>query len=158
MGIMITSAILVPGSWINRCNSRHIIPGAPFTNMDKVHVAWCGPLDRPLFNQQVPWSLANQLRPMGQKMGSAIRSHRADSLLHTVECRYNAVQFITLLTTALRRQQQNLNQTSNSQQTPHTSPSWASYGASIVRILKKIDRVIMAPHCIKFSGTVLACR
>ena len=29
---------------------------------------------------------------------------------------------------------------------PHTSPSRASYGVSIVRILEKIDRVITAPH------------
>ena len=32
--------------------------------------------------------------------------------------------------------------------TPHKSPSQASYGVSIVRIWEKIDRVIMAPHCI----------
>ena len=44
--------------------------------------------------------------------------------------------------------QQNLNQTSNSQQAPHTSPSRASYGVSIVRIWEKIDRIITAPHCI----------
>ena len=36
-----------------------------------------------------------------------------------------------------------------SQQTPHTSHSWASYGVSIVRILEKTDRVIMALHCTK---------
>ena len=50
---------------------------------------------------------------------------------------------------ALQWQEQNLNQTSNSQQPPHTSPSWASYGVSIVRILEKIDRVLMALHCIR---------
>ena len=44
--------------------------------------------------------------------------------------------------------QQNLNQTSNSQQAPHTSPSRPSYGVSIVRIWEKIDRIITAPHCI----------
>ena len=37
---------------------------------------------------------------------------------------------------------------SESQQTSHISPSRASYGVSIVRILKKIDRIITAPHCI----------
>ena len=37
-----------------------------------------------------------------------------------------------------------------SQQTPHTSPSRASYGVSLVRILEKTDRAIMAPHCIWF--------
>ena len=44
--------------------------------------------------------------------------------------------------------QQNLNQISNSQQAPHTSPSRPSYGVSIVRIREKIDRIITAPHCI----------
>ena len=67
--------------------------------------------------------------------------------LNTIKWRYNAVQFITILHTALRRQQQNVNQTSDSQQTPHTSPSRASNGVSIMWILKKIDRVIMAQHC-----------
>ena len=42
-----------------------------------------------------------------------------------------------------------MNQILESQQTPHTSPSRASYGVSIVRILEKIDRVITAPHCIE---------
>ena len=67
-------------------------------------------------------------------------------LRDTVECRYNAVQFITILQTAVRWQQHNVNQISNSQQTPHTSPSRASYGVSIMRILKKINRAITAPH------------
>ena len=64
----------------------------------------------------------------------------------TAECRYNAVQFITILHNALRWQQLNVNQTSNSQQTPHSSPSRARYGVAIMRILKKIDRVITTPH------------
>ena len=58
--------------------------------------------------------------------------------LHTVECRYNMVQFITILNTALRWQQQNLNQTSNSQQTPHTSPSRVSYEVSVMRYWRKL--------------------
>ena len=41
---------------------------------------------------------------------------------------------------------QNMNQCLYSQKTPHISPSWASYGMSIVIILEKFDRVIMAPH------------
>ena len=61
---------------------------------------------------------------------------------NTVECRYNAVQFIAILPLALQWQQQN----TNSQQTPENSPWQASYGVSIVRIREKIDRVIMAPH------------
>ena len=74
---------------------------------------------------------------------------------YKVECRYNAVQFITILHTALQWQHQNINQTSKLQQTLHTSPSRASYGVSIMMILKKIDRVIMAPHYIFFIGCYL---
>ena len=55
-------------------------------------------------------------------------------------CRYNTVQFFR------RLQLQNVDQTSNSQQTPHISPSRASYGLSVVRILEKNDHVIMVPH------------
>ena len=40
-----------------------------------------------------------------------------------------------------------MDQISESQKSPHISPSWASYGVSIVRICEKIDRVITAPHC-----------
>ena len=75
------------------------------------------------------------------------RRHGAIYSAYTVECRYNAVQFITILPPALRWQEQNVNQTSKSQHTPHTSPSRASYGVSIVRIWEKINRVITAPHC-----------
>ena len=53
-----------------------------------------------------------------------------------------------ILHMVLRKQQQNRNQTSDSQQTRQTSPSRVSYGVSIMRNLKKIDRVITAPHCI----------
>ena len=60
-----------------------------------------------------------------------------EQFMGTVECRYNTVHFITILPSALRWQQQNINQTSKSQQTPHTSPSPASYGMSIVRIWGK---------------------
>ena len=38
-----------------------------------------------------------------------------------------------------------------SQETPHTSPSRASYGVSLARLLEKIDRVITAPHCISIE-------
>ena len=40
-----------------------------------------------------------------------------------------------------------LNQILESQQTPHISPSRASYRVSIMRILEKIDYVITALHC-----------
>ena len=66
---------------------------------------------------------------------------------YTAECHYNAVQFITILPSALRWQQQNVNQTSKSQHTPHTSPLRASYRVSILKIWEKINRVITAPHC-----------
>ena len=66
---------------------------------------------------------------------------------HTVECCYNVVQFIMVLQTALQWQQQNVNKTSNSQQAPHTSPSRVSSGVSIMINLKKIDCIILAPHC-----------
>ena len=73
--------------------------------------------------------------------------------MSTVECSYNAVQFIMILQIALRWQQQNVNQTLDSQQKPHTSPSRTSYGVShsIMRILNKIDRINSATalHCTK---------
>ena len=74
------------------------------------------------------------------------------SLLNTVECHYNAVQYITVLHTALQWQLQNINKASNSQQTPHSSPSQASYGVFIVRIWEKIDCVITAPCCTQMAG------
>ena len=40
-----------------------------------------------------------------------------------------------------------MNQISESQQTPHSLPSRASYGVSIVRIWEKIDCIITALHC-----------
>ena len=55
--------------------------------------------------------------------------------------------FFTILHTALRWQWKMIDQTSNSQQTPHTSPSRASKGVSVVRILEKTDRIITVPHC-----------
>ena len=60
------------------------------------------------------------------------------SLLYTVECRYDKVRFITIVFMALRWQQQNLNQTSNSQQTHHASPSRASYGCLLWGFWRKL--------------------
>ena len=57
---------------------------------------------------------------------------------YTVKCRYNAVWFITILHTTLWWQWQKVNQILESQQTPHISPSRASCGVPIVRILEKI--------------------
>ena len=42
----------------------------------------------------------------------------------------------------------NINQSLYLQKTPHSLPSQASYGVSIVNILEKIDRVITALYCI----------
>ena len=71
---------------------------------------------------------------------------------YTVKYRYNAVQFITILHSALRKQWQKVNQILESQEAPHISPSSASYWVpivvSIVMILEKIDRVLTAPHFI----------
>ena len=66
--------------------------------------------------------------------------------MYTVKRSYNAVQFSTILHTALRQQWQNVNQILEPQNTPHISR--VSYEVSIVRILEKIDHVITAPHCI----------
>ena len=44
-----------------------------------------------------------------------------------------------------------MNQILESQQIPHNSPVKASYGVSIVGILEKIYRVIMAAHYIDYN-------
>ena len=48
---------------------------------------------------------------------------------------------------------QNINYTSNSQQTPHTLPSRLSYGVCIMRILNKVDY----DGYIDIDNTVLYC-
>ena len=47
----------------------------------------------------------------------------------------------------LQWERQNINQGLHSQNTPHISPSQASYGVSIVNISGENDRVITAPYC-----------
>ena len=69
---------------------------------------------------------------------------------YTVECRYNAIQYNMIFHTPLHWLTQNINQALHSQKTLHISPSWASYGVSIVMIWEKIDRIITAPHCINW--------
>ena len=75
-------------------------------------------------------------------------------ILVTVSCChnnfYNTVQFKMVLHTALQWPKLNINQSLNSQKTPHSLPSRASYGMSIVGILEKINYVMMTPHCIWF--------
>ena len=75
-------------------------------------------------------------------------------LQNTVKFCYNAVQFIMILHTALQWQQQNMNETWIPQQTPHSSPWWASYGVSVVWKLEKIDSIIMAPHCMAHGSEI----
>ena len=65
----------------------------------------------------------------------------------TEECCYNTVQYHRILQREIQWLWQNTNQSLYSQRTPHISPSWASYGVSIVRILEKIDQIIMTMHC-----------
>ena len=71
---------------------------------------------------------------------------------NTVECHYNAVQHDMNLLLAQRWLRQNMHQRLYSQQTPHISPSRASYGEPFVRIWVKIDHVLTAPHCTIVDG------
>ena len=71
-------------------------------------------------------------------------------IIITVECCYNTVQYNMVLDIALQWLKQNINQNLDSQKTSHSLPSRASYGVSIVRILEKINFLIMTPHCIWF--------
>ena len=75
-------------------------------------------------------TILNQLYPMiCQASFKACRmydtANRISCFPHTtVECYYNTVKFFTILYTALHwQQQQDVNQTLTSQQTPHTSTS-----------------------------------
>ena len=61
------------------------------------------------------------------------------------------VQYNMILDASLQWQMQNINQAMSPQKTPHTSPWRVSYGVSFVRMVEKIDHVIMVPHCIWFS-------
>ena len=72
-------------------------------------------------------------------------------MVNRVNCRYGAVQFITILHTALWQQRQKVNQILESQKIAYASPSRANNDMFIVRILKQIDRVITAPLCIALT-------
>ena len=61
--------------------------------------------------------------------------------------RYSLVQYIMILHTVLQWQRQSINETVDSQKTPHISPSRASYGVSIERVWVKIDYIITPLHC-----------
>ena len=71
---------------------------------------------------------------------------------NTVECHYNAVTFVTIFHSALRWQWQNLSQTLDSQKTSHKGELCGVF----VKILKKNDRVIMAPLCTMISVISIA--
>ena len=58
----------------------------------------------------------------------------------TIDLRYIAVIYNTILHTELRLQWYNFDQTLHSRTSPHISPSRASYGVSFARCLKKCDR------------------
>ena len=66
---------------------------------------------------------------------------------NTVECHFNVINCITISHKTLPWHRQNINQTLNSQKTPHVSPLLVSYRVSIVRMWEKIDRVMTASHC-----------
>ena len=53
---------------------------------------------------------------------------------------------ITLLHASSSRQ--NIHVTLDSQQTPHSSPPWASYGVSIAKIAENIDCIMWRIHCV----------
>ena len=63
---------------------------------------------------------------------------QAEYRIYAVECRYNAVEYNTIMHTSLQWSRQNINQGLHSQETPHSSPSRASYDASIVSFWSKL--------------------
>ena len=72
-----------------------------------------------------------------------------DCLLQS-ECRYNAIQFVTILHRTLPDNGKT-NQALSPQKTSHTSPFRASYVMSVVRIWEEIDSVITATQYIRFN-------
>ena len=57
---------------------------------------------------------------------------------------YHDIIYSTITT-----ERENINQTLNSQKTPHILPSPASYGVTTGKILDKTDSVLTASHCTK---------
>ena len=76
------------------------------------------------------------------------RSH-----LNTIDSRYIAVIYNTIINTGQQLQWYNFGQTLRSRTTPHTSPSRTSYGVSFVRSWNKYYRDISRAHCNGFSYT-----
>ena len=69
------------------------------------------------------------------------------NLIYTAGCRYTAVQCNMRLYTSLQLPRRNINQSVDPQRTTHSSHLLVHCGLSSVRIFKKIDRVVTAPHC-----------
>ena len=69
-------------------------------------------------------------------------------LLNTLGCYYNVVPYDMILNKSLQLLRRNINQSVNQEKTPHTSPYQASTGVSFVKIFKKINCAITAPHCV----------
>ena len=63
---------------------------------------------------------------------------------------YHEITYDTAMTMTI------VNQVVESQQTPHISPSMASYEVYILRIWEKIDRVLTASHCNLLTSVILA--
>ena len=72
------------------------------------------------------------------------RNSFASTLELWVSCTNPSISGYIILLPALRWQHRNINQSLNSWQTPHISPSWAS-------IFEKIDHIIMTQHCFMTS-------
>ena len=69
-------------------------------------------------------------------------------ILYTVGPHDIAIIYDVILQTAVQWLKLNINQHLNFQNTHHASLLWASYGVSTVRVWKKIDTIILAPHSI----------
>ena len=64
--------------------------------------------------------------------------------MHTVECRYNAVQYSSILHRTEAEYQSDAESTKYTPYLVLTDELWGVF----VNICEKIDRVITAPHCI----------
>ena len=85
------------------------------------------------------------LQNMVAKYGChSIRKGPLRKWLNTIECRYNAVQFITILYMVLRWQEQKLSRSSNSQRKRNQG---RAMGCLLWGFGNKNHCVITAPHC-----------
>ena len=69
--------------------------------------------------------------------------------IYTVGCRYNKVQYNTILLSSLQLQKQNINQSVKKHKTPISRPNERAIGCVFWGFSrKKFDRVLTAPHWI----------